>query len=140
LKVIGQTSVEEKRRVVMGEHASSRVLVVDDEALIRWSLAQMLGDQGLVVEQAASGAEAVAAVVAADGRFDVVLLDFRLPDSADLQLLARLRQLMPKSAVILMTAFSTPDVAQQALELGAVRVVGKPFEMGEIVRLVQQVR
>jgi CheY-like chemotaxis protein len=39
-----------------------------------------------------------------------------------------------------MTAFSTPDVAQQALELGAVRVVGKPFEMGEIVRLVQQVR
>ena len=129
-----------KQAVVAGKHASSRVLIVDDEALIRWSLAEMLGDQGLVVEQASSGADALAATLAADGAFDVVILDFRLPDSADLTLLARLRQLMPHSAVILMTAFSTPDIAQEALALGAVRVVGKPFEMREIIRLVHQVR
>jgi DNA-binding NtrC family response regulator len=129
-----------KLTAVMGERAAGRVLVVDDEALIRWSLAEILADQGLVVDQAGSGADALAATVAAGGAFDVVILDFHLPDSTDLRLLARLRQLMPHSAVILMTAFSTPDMAQEALALGAVRVVGKPFEMREIIALVQQVR
>jgi DNA-binding NtrC family response regulator len=116
----------------------NRVLVVDDEALIRWSLAEVLADEGFQVEQAASGKEALDAVAASYAAFDVVLLDFRLPDSNDLNLLARLRQRTPRSAVILMTAFSTPEVAQGALDLGAVRVIGKPFEMREIVRLVQQ--
>ena len=69
-------------------------------------------------------------------QIDVVLLDFRLPDSSDLTLLGRIRHLLPRAAVILMTAFSTPDVVQGALELGAVRVVAKPFELSEMAALV----
>ena len=90
-----------------------RVLVVDDEALIRWSLTQTLGDHGFEVEQASTAAGALDAVAAFDAHFDVVLLDFRLPDSSDLDLPAKLRQLMPRTAVILMTAFSTPEMAQK---------------------------
>jgi DNA-binding NtrC family response regulator len=112
-----------------------RVLVVDDEPLIRWSLAQTLEDQGFDVQQASSGAEALEKS-AAGASFDVVLLDFRLPDSNDLRLLARIRQLLPGSAVVLMTAHSTPEVAQGALDLGAATVVSKPFEMRDMANLV----
>jgi DNA-binding NtrC family response regulator len=122
-----------------GKSSVRRVLVVDDEALIRWSLAQTLGDQGFEVEQAPNAAGALDVVAASDARFDVVLLDFRLPDSNDLGLLAELRRLMPHTAIILMTAFSTPEVAQGAIDLGAVSVVGKPFELTDMARLVAQV-
>ena len=115
-----------------------RALVVDDEALIRWSLSQTLADHGFEVEQAASAAATLRVVADAGGRFDVVLLDLRLPDSEDLNLLMRLRQVMPETAIIMMTAFSTPETAQQALDLGAVRVVGKPFEMDDMAALVEQ--
>jgi CheY-like chemotaxis protein len=76
------------------------------------SLTQTLEDQGFDVQQAASAAEALDRAIGPNASFDVVLLDFRLPDSNDLTLLARLRQLLPQSAVILMTAFSTPEIAQ----------------------------
>jgi DNA-binding NtrC family response regulator len=120
------------------ETREHRVLVVDDESLIRWSLAETLVDCGFAVEQASSGAAALDAVAASGGRFDVVVLDFRLPDSNDLRLLARLRHLMPHTAVILMSAFSTPDIDQGALDLGAVRIVTKPFEMSDMATFVKQ--
>jgi DNA-binding NtrC family response regulator len=117
--------------------AARRVLVVDDEPLIRWSLRQMLEDQGYTVKEASSAAETLA-VLAADAAFDTVLLDLRLPDSSDLALLTTLRHRMPDATIILMTAFSTPEVTQQALTLGVVTVVSKPFELSEITRLVRQ--
>jgi two-component system, NtrC family, response regulator AtoC len=120
------------------ESRERRVLVVDDEDLIRWSLTQTLVDRGFQVDEASTGADALDVVTAAQGRFDVVLLDFRLPDSNDLTLLATLRRLMPRAALILMTAYSTPETAQGALDLGAIRVVGKPFELSEMARLVEQ--
>jgi DNA-binding NtrC family response regulator len=63
---------------------------------------------------------------------DVVLLDYRLPDSNDLALLATIRRLAPSSAVVMMTAHGTPDVTRRALELGAYDVVDKPFDMSDI--------
>lgn len=117
---------------------SRRILVVDDEALIRWSLTQTLEDHGFEVTQASNAAEALTRA-ASDEPFHAVLLDFRLPDSSDLNLLLRMRQLLPTASVILMTAYSTPEVAQGALDLGAVRVVNKPFEMSDVATLVAQV-
>jgi DNA-binding NtrC family response regulator len=119
-----------------GNHAG-RVLLVDDEALIRWSLTQMLEERGFSITAAASASDALAS--ARSDAFDVVLLDLRLPDSHDLSLLSRIRQLVPGAAVILMTAYSSEEVAQQARDLGAARVVSKPFEMADMVRLVLDV-
>jgi DNA-binding NtrC family response regulator len=68
--------------------------------------------------------------------FDVVLLDYRLPDSEDLALLASVRRLSPGTAVILMTAFGSPEVARGALDLGAFRVLSKPFGMEDVPGLV----
>jgi DNA-binding NtrC family response regulator len=114
-----------------------QVLVVDDESLIRWSLSEVLADSGCVVDEASDGASAMNLL--ADGRrFDVVVLDYRLPDSNDLQLLETIRNLSPGSAVILMTAFGTPETVEGALRLGAYRVVPKPFDVHDMARLVAE--
>jgi len=114
------------------------ILVVDDEPLIRWSLSETLADSGHEIVEAGDGRAALNAVSSTPRPFDVVLLDFRLPDSNDLSLLSRLRRLAPESRIIMMTAFGTPEVTQGALDLGAYRVVSKPFEMAEVASLVQR--
>jgi two-component system nitrogen regulation response regulator GlnG len=113
-----------------------RILVVEDEALIRWSIAETLGQEGHTVMEAGNAASAVKAMEDAGEDIDVVLLDYRLPDSNDLGLLANVRRLQPRSAVVMMTAYGTPDVTAGALALGAYRVVGKPFDMHALESLV----
>jgi DNA-binding NtrC family response regulator len=114
-----------------------RVLVVDDEALIRWSLVELFTDVGYEVREASDGASALSE--AAEGEaFDVIVLDYRLPDSNDLCLLEQIRQLQPQAAVVMMTAFGTPEMVSGALELGAYRVVSKPFDVHDMVNLVAQ--
>ncbi len=117
---------------------SAHVLVVDDEALIRWSLSETLADHGYTVEERGDAARARTAVRNASEVFDVVLLDFRLPDSEDLSLLASLREASPSTRIILMTAYGTPEVVRGALDLGAFRVVSKPFEMQDVADLVAE--
>ena len=108
-----------------------RILVVDDEPLIRWSIAETLGAAGHQVAEAEDAASALRAI-ADDPARDLVLLDFRLPDSNDLGLLAKIRQLAPGATVIMMTAFGTPDVTAGALTLGARKVLNKPFNMHDL--------
>jgi DNA-binding NtrC family response regulator len=115
-----------------------RVLVVDDELLIRWSLAETLTEQGFIVTEASDAASARQAIADGAPPPDVVLLDFRLPDSNDLGLLATVRRDVPNAQVILMTAFGTPEVVKGALDLGAFRVVGKPFEVHDLAALVSE--
>ena len=118
-------------------HPSPRVLVVDDEALIRWSLAELFTDVGYDVREASDGASALAE--ASEGEaFDAIVLDYRLPDSNDLYLLEQIRQLQPQAAVVMMTAFGTPEMTSGALKLGAYRVVSKPFDVHDMVNLVAQ--
>jgi DNA-binding NtrC family response regulator len=112
------------------------VLVVDDEALIRWSLSESLADVGYEVTEAGDGASAV--MQATGETFDAIVLDYRLPDSNDLHLLERILQLQPSAAVVMMTAFGTPEVTAGALKLGAYRVVAKPFDIHDMVNLVAQ--
>ena len=113
------------------------MLVVDDEPLIRWSLCETLEQSGHAVAEAGDARSAIQSV-SADGPFDVVLLDYRLPDSNDLNLLATIRQLAPAAAVIMMTAFGTAEVVAGALGLGAYQVIPKPFEVHDVAALVLQ--
>ena len=113
-----------------------RVLVVDDESLIRWSIAETLGAVGHQVVEAEDAASALRAIEAHPGP-DLVLLDFRLPDSNDLGLLAKIRQVAPDAAVVMMTAYGTPDVTAGALQLGASRVLNKPFNMHDLEDVVR---
>ena len=112
------------------------VLVVDDESLIRWSISETLGAAGHQVTEAQDAASALKALADAAAP-DLVLLDFRLPDSNDLGLLAKIRQRAPAATVIMMTAFGSPDVTARALKLGASRVLNKPFNMQDLEEIVR---
>ena len=122
------------------KNSQPTVLVVDDEALIRWSVAETLGERGYAVTEAGDARMALAAIQNAAAPFDVVLLDYRLPDSSDLRLLERVRSLAPTSRVIMVTAHNSPELAQGATALGAYRVLSKPFEVESLAALVNQAR
>ena len=130
----------ERNISLMTKKSPSSVLIVDDEALIRWTLAEMLGERGYVVTEAGDARMAVAAIENTEEPFDVVLLDYRLPDSADLRLLQTVRRLAPSSQVIMITAHNSPELAQGAVALGAYSVVSKPFEVESLAALVNQAR
>jgi len=117
---------------------SLRVLVVDDEMLLRWSIGESLRRQGHTVLEATSASSARDVMGGTAEPIDVVLLDLRLPDSNDLGLLEEVRHRLPRSAVVLMTAYGTSEVAEGALRLGAYRVVSKPFDMHEIADLARE--
>jgi len=114
------------------------VLVVEDETLIRWSIAETLAQKGHRVVEASDAHGAVRALSSEAEQIDVVLLDYRLPDSDDLGLLKNVRRLSPESAVVMMTAFGTPEVTKDALDLGAYRVLNKPFDIHGIEPLLQE--
>lgn len=114
-----------------------RVLIVDDEPLIRWSVSETLIEHGCSVAEAGDARSALAAVVAAAAAFDIILLDLRLPDSFDLSLLRRLHALAPSARIILMTAFGPADLGQRAREIGAFAVIGKPFEVDSLAAIVR---
>lgn len=117
-------------------HRNPRVLVVDDEALIRWALSEGLTEHGYAVSQAATGAEALAWLTAHAGDPLVVVLDLRLPDVADLSLLGAVRARRPDAPVVMMTAHGTGDDQAEAERLGVFRFVSKPFDVGDMVRVV----
>ena len=116
--------------------APRRALVVDDEALIRWSVAETLTALGMEVEQAATAAATLDVIAAASSPFDVVVLDLRLPDMNDLSLLGRVRERWPTAVVVLMTAFGTPEIIAAAVSMGVHGVLTKPFELEALTRLL----
>lgn len=111
------------------------VLVVDDEALIRWSLSEGLSEAGWSVRVAANGAEARAAVRSLDGVPFVIVLDLRLPDVSDLSLVRDLRTERPDVPMIVMTAHGSPEDASAVLASGVYSFVSKPFDVPELVAL-----
>jgi DNA-binding NtrC family response regulator len=119
-------------------NTQSRILVVDDELLIRWSLSEALTAAGYAVVEGRDAAEARQAIRDQDHKPDLVVLDYRLPDSNDLGLLTTIRSEAPTVPVILMTAYGTAEVVKGALDLGAYRVVNKPFEVHDMASLVTE--
>ena len=117
--------------------APLRVLIVDDEPLIRWSMSETLAQTGYAVTEAGDARQTLQRL-STGPMPDVILLDYRLPDSNDLKLLETIRRISPTSSVVMMTAYGTPTVQAGALELGAFRFITKPLEMSELAPLVRQ--
>jgi two-component system response regulator HydG len=114
----------------------ARILIVDDQDMMRDSLAQILVRDGHEVVAAPDGAAAVARLGAA--RFDLLITDLRMPKMTGLELLAEAKRLRPDIPVVLMTAFATVANAVEAMKLGAYDYIQKPFNGDEIKLLVDR--
>jgi DNA-binding NtrC family response regulator len=111
------------------------ILVVDDEALIRWSLAERLHAEGYEVLEAETGKAALEKL--AEG-VDLVLLDYRLPDTDGVSVLRKIKESDQDILVILLTAYASVDTAVEAMKQGAYHFANKPFNLDEIVSTVER--
>lgn len=111
--------------------AGEKILIIEDEKLIRFSLAERLKKEAFFPVEAEDGASGFQRLE--EGDIDLVLLDYRLPDTDGLQVLQHIVQNYPEISVILITAFSTVAVAVEAMKLGAYDYLNKPFNMDEMV-------
>ena len=111
-----------------------QILVVDDENTLRYFLRLNLQEQGYQVTEAADGASALSLI---DQRsFDVALVDLRLTDMDGLDIVRHLRQVSPKTSVIILTAYATLDSSIEALRQGAHDYLIKPFDTTELLASV----
>ncbi|MDT8442353.1 MAG: sigma-54 dependent transcriptional regulator [Desulfuromonadales bacterium] len=113
-----------------------RILVVDDEHLIRWSLEQSLLKQGYDVATAASGEEALKQVQ--DEPPELVLLDIQLPGMDGLEVLGKLKSTDEEIIVIMVTALGVLETAVKAMRLGAYDYINKPFNLDELSIIIKK--
>jgi two-component system, NtrC family, response regulator AtoC len=114
---------------------NATVLVVDDEPLIRWALVNRLKEEGYRTAEAGTASEAVA--LHREG-VDLMLLDFALPDANGLEVLTQVKQTDPDTLVIMLTANIEVGTAVAAMKQGAFHYANKPFDLDEIMLLVEK--
>src|SRR5215472_15865011 len=102
------------------------ILIIDDEAAIRESLETLLEFEGYSVESTETGEEGLARL--SERTFDLVLLDFALPDRNGLEILSEIRARDSQLAVIMITAYGTLDNAVRAMQKGATNFIQKPWD------------
>jgi DNA-binding NtrC family response regulator len=111
-----------------------RILVVDDEKNIRLTIARSLESENLVIDQAISGEEALDSLIL--HKYDLMILDLRLPGISGLELLEQIRELQASVPTIIISAHGTISIAVNLLKAGALDFIEKPFSPTEIRELV----
>jgi DNA-binding NtrC family response regulator len=109
---------------------TGKILVVDDDSLMRDFLSETLNRSGYSVDLASTGEEALAKIRKED--YDVILSDIRMPTMGGMELLKTTREYLPDAKIVMMTAYGTVQNAVEAMKLGAFDYVMKPFSTDEI--------
>jgi DNA-binding NtrC family response regulator len=116
--------------------AQPRILIIDDEPLMRISIGDALKAEGYQVKVAATGPEG-ADFIKKD-QFDIIISDLRLPGMDGLQVLQTCKEVSPRSGVIVITAHGSVETAIEAMKTGAYDYVTKPFSMDELLLIVKR--
>jgi len=111
------------------------ILIVDDEESVRDSLYNWFLEDGFRVECAENAKRAL--TILESDQFDIILADIKMPGMDGLEMLRRIKSIMPDSIVIVMTAFATVDTAVKALKDGAYDYVTKPFDPDDLTHLIR---
>jgi two-component system response regulator AtoC len=115
--------------------SKTRVLIIEDEKLIRWSLRQRFVEEGYIADEAESGGEGLRKL--RDASYDLITLDYKLPDMTGLDVLRQVRKADPDIVVVMLTAYSNVEDAVTAMRLGAFDYVSKPFKMDELMQTIE---
>ncbi|HET7153668.1 MAG TPA: sigma-54 dependent transcriptional regulator [Candidatus Kapabacteria bacterium] len=115
---------------------ANRILIVDDEPIIRESIVFILSKEGYSVAEAANGKEA--ADTMADESFDLVITDLEMPEMKGLDLLDHVMHVSPQTMVVIITAFGSLETAIEALRKGASDYILKPIEFDELLVKVKR--
>jgi two-component system response regulator AtoC len=113
-----------------------RILIVDDEELMRQFLAETLKRKSFQVDGAANGKEAFSFL--RKNTYELLLTDMKMPDLSGIELLRRVKELSPQTAVIIMTAYGTIENAVEAMRLGAFNYLLKPFTPDTLETLIEK--
>ncbi len=116
---------------------SFAILLIDDDAEVRYSLSRVLTSHGYTVAEAASGEEGVAAIRKGPAP-DLVFLDVRMKGMSGIEALQHIRSANPKQLVVLMTAFGTAQTAIEAMKYGAFDYIMKPFDPAKVLSLAEK--
>ncbi len=114
-----------------------RILVVDDELVMRDSLKEWLDDEGFSVDMADSGAQALERLKQKD--YHLMLTDIKMPGMDGVELLKRTKENWPQICVIMMTAYATVETAVDAMKIGALDYLMKPFDPAKMIPMVVQI-
>jgi len=117
-------------------HETHRILVVDDEHVIREILTDFLSMEGFEVRTADDGVQALNELSRA--HFDLVLSDLKMPNMGGIELLEAVSKNMPDIVTVIMTGFGTVETAIDAMKRGAYDYIMKPFKMEEVVHTVRR--
>lgn len=112
------------------------ILVVDDDTDVRETLSSVLLNEGYLVEAVKNGKEAIKASETA--YFDLALIDMELPDMKGIEILRRLKEKHPGMVKIIITGFPSLENAVQAVNQGAHGFVLKPFNIGELLKMIRK--
>ena len=116
--------------------SAKSTLIVDDEKNIRLALSMALEQLEIPVETAASGEEALEKIAA--GGYGMMLLDLRMPGLDGMEVLRRVARERPEIKVIIITAYGSIDLAVEAMKLGAVDFLQKPFDVAQVREMVRR--
>jgi len=113
-----------------------KILVIDDEKLLRWTLNQNLSKSGYTVVESDTGESGLKAIV--DEQPDIILLDIHLPDISGIDVLEKIKAMNPNLLVIMITAYGDIQTAVKTIKLGAYDFVEKPFNMEKLKILIDK--
>jgi DNA-binding NtrC family response regulator len=116
--------------------STGKILVVDDEDIVRTSCSRTLSPEGYEVRLAKNGAEGLK--MAKEERFDLVLTDLKMPDMDGIEVLRIIKEQWPETAVIIVTGYQTVDTAVKAIKLGAYDYIEKPFTPDALITAVKE--
>jgi DNA-binding NtrC family response regulator len=114
-----------------------KILVIDDEAIIRTSCERTLAPEGFDVRTATGGRDGLDCLEKEP--FNLVLLDLKMPDIDGIEVLNKINQNWPDTKVVMITGYSTVDTAVQALRLGAFNFIEKPFTPDTLISAVREI-
>ncbi len=117
----------------------TNIMVVDDNVGLTTIVALILKKEGFTVVTAHNGLDAITQVE--EGvKVDIVLMDIKMPELNGVETFKRLKKIIPKATVIMMTAYMVEELVQEALEEGAHSVIYKPFDLDYLLSLIAKIR